>query len=658
MLLSGDLPAALAAFESQRRNTSASPAAPNEEAPPLIDPALMPQVEAFARENPNVPIQPAALVQMIISLQDAYSGSHSRDQSFASQNEEDDVPDVRHILSDSSQMSSSSDSQSDSSEDGDSMRMDEGDDATRRRRRDDTWTVLHKASTSREETPMPHESEPVAAGETGAHPFPQGKASPDAGVSDDDGVIGKDYSASRAVSSASTKRRSSGMDFTAAPGSDSRNRKVSRDRKSSASVRSSAAAEGSGGEGSQPRSRKSSTTPAEDKEILKGKGRAKGPPSSWSRPKPQALAQRSRRISGTSSSTNSTTNSPMITSFGDDVHNLGLGRPSEFPSRASRFASQPATGRPYASDDEVEADANNAGRSVSSNYVFPRATSPLWAEEAAREEEAHFNDLHAALSGQPSPRKPDAHFGQHGSRETSPGLDESAYVPFALSPSHSLGSGIDAMSDGPVRSGSGQFQGMPRGISNPDIFNQSSPRKAGMVSVHGDVLREYERLKRERKDLQDTIQQKEDENEAMTADLHARLEAAEGALAAKKKEEKEASTKVAQYAEQVTGLESELAVSQKHNATLESINNKQREQIESHHGELNVLRKKLTDALSEAKDRKNGEEHARELAESVSSKSEPRKVDCMLMSPSIHRPRRRSAICVKWSRTRLARSKS
>ncbi|KDN44916.1 hypothetical protein K437DRAFT_274364 [Tilletiaria anomala UBC 951] len=617
-LLTGDLPAVLAEFESFR-TTQANPtsgiANSNLSAAdaPLIDPALLPQIEAFANENPNLRIQPAMLVNMITSLQSAYSeaGSGVAGANAAGRLSGEEIVDVRQILSDSSQMSSGDDS---ADEDDSDISRDSADGGGGILGRRESITALQLQCTrdDREETPVPSRGGNFEGFDIPPTPS---AAQPSSG---DEDVIGKDYSASLAtsasnVSSSSVPRKRSSQDF---PANDihQRSRQLSRERKVSTSARSQPGC-ASSGEGSQPRSRKSSgvATHQDEKEILKGKGRARVPPSAWTRPKPKVLAQRTRRTSDTSSSAQSLTESPQLGRGSEDA--VGLGRPAQRRGNGrSRQASQPVSGyRDYDNEDSA------IPRSASTGYIFPR-TINTDLSEGQQEEDLRFDELSAALSGQ-SPR-----FDYAGSdagstgRGASPGLDESSFVPFSFTPSASFNDSFSA--ETPLHAKMGQGQGgLPRGISSPDIYGRgamSTPSNK-LSMLHSDLMRENERLKREKKDLQESMQAKEDDHEAVTADLHSRLDTAEEQLTAKRREEKEASARAEQFSEQVSSLESELAAVQKRNKGLEELNQKGREQIESNLAELELLRKQLEELRQAVRAHKVDEAHAQDTATAASA---------------------------------------
>ena len=516
----------------------------------------MPQIEAFAASNPSVPIDAQTLVSMIVNLQRAMeeaaaNGNISLDGSMLGG---DDMPDVTQILSDSSQMSGSDAATSSNSSNDDDQDDDEDDSSEDRHShvgftpsmRSESLTLLQRKRSYREQTPKLQGDDTVAddqqtpgTGSSGtrSRPFPSDRTSSTGMESSEDEVIGKDYAASRPsgpsssnAQSAGNKRRTSSQDLRSQhPSSEMppHVRKVSRDRKISTSALSIPSANSSN-EGSQPRSRKSSGTTRtnEEKEVLRGKGRARAPPSAWTRPKPQALANR-RRTSEASSSPGSIASSPQTHTFGLDL------------------------------------------------------------------DEGPIEDLGAALLGQGASgvySSPEVGSADHGSRRVSPAIDESTFHPFALSPTgNALGTGREDPLDSPSRVSHGQLIGLlPRGLSSPDIHGYDESIRKGAGSVHTELVTENEKLRREKKELQNALHSKDDETESMAADLHHRVEALEEALATKKKEEKAARAQLQECSEQLVGMEAELTAAEKRQAALKETITKNKDQIELRNGKSDI----------------------------------------------------------------------
>ncbi|PWN28195.1 hypothetical protein BDZ90DRAFT_231954 [Jaminaea rosea] len=161
-----------------------------------------------------------------------------------------------------------------------------------------------------------------------------------------------------------------------------------------------------------PRNRTTSASAADispAKGIIKGKG-SKAPPSSWSRPRPQALAGRNRRTSETSQE------------IGD------------------RRASQPYSG--------VASSDVGGYRSTSAGYVFPRASSPGDDEWYAEQHARHIRNISNASRGASV-----GVGGGGGSRPASPELDHQSFHAFAalgspISPAPGSAAGKSAAGEG------------------------------------------------------------------------------------------------------------------------------------------------------------------------------------------------------------------
>lgn len=174
----------------------------------------------------------------------------------------------------------------------------------------------------------------------------------------------------------------------------------SRTRTSSASVAGDRSRDGSSG----TRRESQIDTPAKD--VLRGKGRA--PPSSWQRPRPQALASSSRvrKTSDVSSS-----------------HSDGRLSSTSRPRKTSQPLEVPHTLEP------------GPVRSTSSGYVFPRATSPFYGDDSE-----WYADQHDRWNAERTRSV--------SSRAGSPEANSPAFQPFSSLGSPSIRQGMRLGPDG------------------------------------------------------------------------------------------------------------------------------------------------------------------------------------------------------------------
>lgn len=250
----------------------------------------------------------------------------------------------------------------------------------------------------------------------------------------------------------------------------------------------------------------------EGRDIFRGKGRA--PPSSWQRPRPQALASRSRRTSELSSAGGAAQEDESLHS----------------PPRRSRQTSQPIA---------AEAAAlNQPPRSVSSGYIFPRATSPgsnsdRWYEEQEEQWERDSTDQDRSSN--------------NISRAASPDIDSSSFQPFAA-----LGS--------PHSPASAQMrQGLASSTSARSIYDTFG-HEAEEV---GALQRRYDNLLRTLQEKERTFESTQSTHETTIADLEAKVEQLQDRIHTSTRANEEMKQKEQRYLDEISRLESDLATSQK-----------------------------------------------------------------------------------------------
>lgn len=164
----------------------------------------------------------------------------------------------------------------------------------------------------------------------------------------------------------------------------------------------------------------------DDRPVLKGKGTAKSPPSSWTKPKPQALAQKDRDLSGSEMSVKGS-------SHDDDYEHNDSDRiltvsPTASATAATLFENSAAPRRRLSSQpstaSNVQVPRSASSSSQPGGFVFPRASSPPDVDvlQASASERWHM----LAEKGSSASRSQGA---------ISPTLDELSYYAFdAISP--------------------------------------------------------------------------------------------------------------------------------------------------------------------------------------------------------------------------------
>lgn len=287
------------------------------------------------------------------------------------------------------------------------------------------------------------------------------------------------------------------------------------------------------------------------REILKGKGRA--PPSSWSRPRPQALAARSRRTSSAASSMSIDTDDGR-SEVGSASPGPGHGTPSGGFSKRHRQTSQPIASTPERERDESSFSFGQLPRSVSSGYVFPRATSPGMGDETwyAEQEERWERGSAEGGGGQFRARSP-------SSRGASPGLD-----------SPISGGGFQAFSALSNRDATSPRQGLPRSASHNNAQGDDYWAQAAAEGEELEALqRRYDHLARMLQEKERTFEGTQSMHETTIAELESRVEQLQERIHTLSKSCEEMKHKEQRYLDEISRLEGDLAMSVKRGEGLE-----------------------------------------------------------------------------------------
>ncbi|CAO1627536.1 unnamed protein product [Sympodiomycopsis kandeliae] len=499
VVLSGDLPHLLSEFEKQRMS-------------PLVDDDSRAQLEDFCQQVPDKPVTCDDLIKMITSLQNAQA-EEDHDEELPEQ--ETDQHHSEPERDDDDNLTSSASSAASSS---------------------DAGHTNDKSQRARASTP------PRLATTSSPKPFPHNNSSQAADFKEDvqAGLADDLQSGLRAPSRASDTA-------------------VQRSRTSSASAAQSRVTQD---EQSKKRERHRSTVDAAsklgalDREILKGKGRA--PPSSWSRPRPQALAARSRRTSSAASS-----------SFGsEDGGTPDRENSSPVPNR-QRQTSQPIAATP----ETDEFSFTGVPRSASSGYVFPRAMSPAvgddtWYQE--QEERWERGSDHRARS--PSLRG-------HSPALDSPGPSGSYQAFSALS-------NLDPTSP---------RQGVPRSIShNADFWASNSAAAAANEELEA-VQRRYDNLARVLQEKEKTFEGDRSHYETLIADLESKVETIQEDMHSLGKTSDDMKQRERKYLDEISRLEGDLALSQRRGDGLESARSVMHDDLLNRETTITTLQGKIND---------------------------------------------------------------
>lgn len=473
-IVSRELPALLDEFERQRGT-------------PLIEPEMKPQLDAFAQANPDVIIPPAMLVQVISGLQEALNAGNV-DANGSPQ---------RDILSDVNRWSSTEDETSSGSS---HSSPPPSPTPTQRRSFPRSGTLPELASSSNDLT---FPSRNMSVSESPEHAFPR-STSDYSNLGGGTGIAPRQKTTSDPSSPLSSRRQSAPLGQPANSDSADRQRRDShRERRVS----------------------------GENKDVLSGKGRVRAPPSAWSRPKPQALASRSRRISDTDADS-------AAKNDDDDQPTSASARPER-----RRQSSQPINPSSPTGWFGPGGDAPSFPRSVSSSaFVFPRAISPNSPQDDSFHGYSARNADWNAVSGHGGP-------GSGSSRAGSPGLDETSFQPFRSLSAQALAAGGEGGSTRESASGH-----KPR--ADPSDWVDSPIRSSSDQLVV--LQRKYDSLQRtlvERERALDRISEMQDE--AMN-DLQAKLEEAKAELGLRTKEAKDAKAAEKDYLDLISRHDTEM----------------------------------------------------------------------------------------------------
>ena len=300
-----------------------------------------------------------------------------------------------------------------------------------------------------------------------------------------------------------------------------------------------------------------------DKDVLRGKGKAKNPPSSWphSRPRPQALVKsdRGRRVSDISSNYSEPldyeepdSSSPLSASTSLQGA-LGLGTPSspsfQRPAR-QRLSSQP--------EPRNHTNGGVLPRSVSSasnGFVYPRV-------RPATSEDGEWEQWSQEGASSPGPKSGSLASYPRGSsdRAASPGLDEKSYHAFsAISPT--MGGDYFPSPSSPSRetgrtsrrsSGAGRMRLMESDVGDETLMAHDTiairARLEGIQRQLAEKERQYDNVQQQHEDVMSKLQDDLDE---------ARQE-----ISQRKRAEKESKGRENSYLDGISVLETKLATTQ------------------------------------------------------------------------------------------------
>lgn len=390
--------------------------------------------------------------------------------------------------------------------------------------------------------PHPTSSTPPRAHSAASHtPFPSGNRQ----AGDETIVTASDSQRSRTTSASAAQGRVSSKDPTS-----------KRERH-----KSSANAPGSG---------------ASDREILKGKGGA--PPSSWSRPRPQALALRSGRANSITSA--SLDSDPAS----GDIDGEESGSPAPQAKRY-RQTSQPVSSTPEMGSDSFSSP-QGVPRSVSSGYVFPRATSPGMGDDSWYADQEQRWERGSEV-GATSARSPVA-------RSFSPGLESPI----------TGGGGYQAFG---ALSPTSPRAGVSRSTSHNDDFWATQQYQAGVDELQS-LQRRYDNLARVLQEKERNFESTQSLHETTIADLETKVEGLEDRNHTLTKSSDEMKQKEQRYLDEISRLEGDLSVSVKRCEGLERTRdvmtedlNRREQTITGLQGKINELQERISSAeLDEA----------------------------------------------------------
>jgi competence protein ComGF len=301
-----------------------------------------------------------------------------------------------------------------------------------------------------------------------------------------------------------------------------------------------------------------------DRDVLRGKGKAKAPPSSWpnARPRPPAIARRNRRVSDISSNQSDNfeqdqdyveSSSPLPTSS-SQYSQVGMGTPSESFQRAprQRMSSQPEVYK-----------VSSAGKfprsisSASSGFVFPRANAAYGEESGENLNSDGWDHVSGELASSPLPRSASGvSVPRNGSdRAGSPSLDETSYQNFnALSPFATPASpGLDNGGDRSRRSsGAGRRRNGESDVGEETMIDGSGALRARLEAA--------QRQLQEKDRQNDAVQQ---EHEMLISRLQDELEDTKAQITARKKEVKDSKARENSHMDSIATLEADLNKTEK-----------------------------------------------------------------------------------------------
>lgn len=334
----------------------------------------------------------------------------------------------------------------------------------------------------------------------------------------------------------------------------------------------------------------------ENREVLRGKGKLQAPPSAWSRPKPQALAnrekererERQRKLSDASSlgSPDHPQNSPLVDRDYDGHAALGLGRPPPPGGARQRLSSQPTMS---VAREELAATPPSLPRSSSSSstgFAFPRATSPPWGDshEARANErwDALLDDIETpGASKLPASASAGSSYFESArsssSRAASPGIDESSIGNFS-SFGILAGAGAAGGPQSPRRSSS-------RASGRRYRFDSDEADETMRQADDDDLQSQLEALQRTLNERERAHNEVQEEHEAIISSLQNEIEVLKDQNAAMKREEKEASARETGQTDLINNLENDLSREQKLHEILKGQHNRLKVQLDDQKSE-------------------------------------------------------------------------
>ncbi|PWN21674.1 hypothetical protein BCV69DRAFT_281609 [Microstroma glucosiphilum] len=296
-------------------------------------------------------------------------------------------------------------------------------------------------------------------------------------------------------------------------------------------------------------SQQSDTGRTSSKDVLRGKGNA--PPSSWQRPRPQALAStgKIRRTSDASAAS----------SLDREHDNSGR------PQSARSVSSQPWS-------DSGGSPGIGSHRKSPSAYVFPRATSPgdeTWYAEQEEKYE-YMSDRERTRSTSSRAASPD--------QREKLGFQSFASLSSSRGPS---GGVITSPRRSDVRSFSQTVQ------SNFDDDSGSD--------TLADLQRRYEHLARLLQEKERSFEDSQSYHESSIAELESRVETLQGRIHSLSKTSDEMKQREQRYLDEISRLESDLATSQKRCETLERLRDMAQQETSAREASIVVLQGKVND---------------------------------------------------------------